>query len=68
MTGGGEGPSVAEVATSFPAHLLGAIEEQWRFLDSQVKKKEEEEEESNALKNSKRSDDLLSQPDQAFIG
>jgi len=27
MTGGGEGPSVAEVATSFPARLLGAIEE-----------------------------------------
>ena len=42
MTGGGEGPSVAEVATSFPARLLGAIEEQRRFLDSQVKKKEEE--------------------------
>ena len=42
MTGGGEGSSVAEVATSFPAHLLGAIKEQWRFLDSEVKKKEEE--------------------------
>ena len=27
MTGGGEGPSAAEVATSFPARLLGAIEE-----------------------------------------
>jgi len=27
MTEGGEGPSVVEVATSFPAHLLGAIEE-----------------------------------------
>ena len=67
MTGGGEGPSVAEVATSFPARLLGAIEEQWRFLNSQVKKKEEEEE-SNALENSKRSDDFLSQPDRAFIG
>ena len=40
----GEGPSVAEVATSFLARLLGAIEEQWRFLDSQVKKKKEEEE------------------------
>ena len=26
-TGGGEGPSVAEVATSFPARLLGAIGE-----------------------------------------
>ena len=41
-TGGGEGPSVVEVATSFPAHLLGAIEELKRFLDSQMKKKEEE--------------------------
>ena len=67
MIGGGEGPSVAEVAISFPARLLGAIEEQWRFLDSQVKKKEEEEE-SKALENLKRSGDLLSQPDQAFIG
>ena len=27
MTGGGEGPSPAEVATSFSARLLGAIEE-----------------------------------------
>ena len=27
MTEGGEGPSAAEVATSFPARLLGAIEE-----------------------------------------
>ena len=54
MTGGGEGPSVAEVVTSFPARLLGAIEEQWRFLDSQVKKKKEEEE-SSTLENSKRS-------------
>ena len=27
MTGGGEGPSAAEVAISFPARLLGAIEE-----------------------------------------
>jgi len=27
MIGGGEGPSVAEVVTSFPARLLGAIEE-----------------------------------------
>ena len=27
MTGGGEGPSVAEVAASLPAHLLGAMEE-----------------------------------------
>ena len=42
MTGGGEGPSVAEVATSLPARLLGAIEELKKFLDSQTKKKEEE--------------------------
>ena len=27
MTGGGEGPSVAEVATSLPARLLGVMEE-----------------------------------------
>ena len=27
MTGGGEGPSVAEVAVSLPARLLGAMEE-----------------------------------------
>ena len=27
MTGGGEGPSVTEVAASLPAHLLGAMEE-----------------------------------------
>ena len=31
MTGGGEGPSAAEVVTSFPARLLGAIEELWKF-------------------------------------
>ena len=34
MTGEGEGPSVAEIATSFPARLLGAIEELNRFLNS----------------------------------
>ena len=67
MTGGGEGPSVAEVATSFPARLLGAIEEQWRFLDSQVKKKEEEEK-SQVLCKFQREVCLLSQPDEAFIG
>ena len=27
MNGGGEGPSVAEVAASLPARLLGAMEE-----------------------------------------
>ena len=42
MTGEGEGPSVVEVATSFPTRLLGAIEEQKRILDSQIKKEEEE--------------------------
>ena len=49
MTGGGEGPSVVEVATSFPARLLGAIEELKKFLNSQTKKKEEEKSKS-ALK------------------
>ena len=43
MTGGGEGPSAAEVATSFPARLLGAIEELWKFLNSWMNRKEEEE-------------------------
>ena len=41
MTGGGEGPSVVEVATSFSAHLLGAIGELWKFLNFRTKKKEE---------------------------
>ena len=43
MTGGGEGPSVVEVATSFPARLLGAIGELKKCLNFQMKKKEEEE-------------------------
>jgi len=30
MTGGGKGLSVVEVATSLPAHLLGAMEEPWK--------------------------------------
>ena len=34
MTGGGEGPSAAEVAASFPVRLLGAIGELWKFLNS----------------------------------
>ena len=42
MTGGGEGPSVVEVSTSFPTRLLGAIRELKKFLNSQMKKKEEE--------------------------
>ena len=33
-----------------------------------LNEEEEKEEESNALENSKRSDDFLSQPDRAFIG
>ena len=49
MTGGGEGPSVVEVSTSFPARLLGAIGELKKFLNSQMKKKEEEKV-CNALK------------------
>ena len=36
MTEGGGGPSVAEVATSFPARLLGAIEEAARVLKSSL--------------------------------
>ena len=39
MTRGGEGPSAAEVATSFPARLLGAIEELRKFLNSWMKRK-----------------------------
>ena len=54
MTGGGEGPSVVEVATSFPARLLGAIGElKKKFLKFQTKE-EEEEEESECSENSKR--------------
>ena len=47
MTGGGEGPSVVEVATSFPARLLGAIEKLKKFLNSQTKEEEEEESQSS---------------------
>ena len=43
MTGGGKGPSVVEVATSFPARLLGAIGELKKFLNYQMKKKAVEE-------------------------
>ena len=42
MIGGGEGPSIVEVATSFPARLLGAIGELKKCLNFQTKKKEEE--------------------------
>ena len=34
MTGGGEGPSAVEVATSFPARLLGAIEKLRKLSNS----------------------------------
>ena len=50
MTGGGEGPSVTEVATSFPARLLGAIGKSKKFLNSQTKEEEEEEESQSSLK------------------
>ena len=49
MTGGGEGPSVVEVATSFPARLLGVIGELKKFLKFQMKEEEEEKSQS-ALK------------------
>ena len=41
MTGGGEGPSVIEVATSFPARLLGAIGELKKCSNFQTEKKGE---------------------------
>ena len=44
MTRGGEGPSVIEVATSFPARLLGAIGELKNL------KEEEEGKSQSALK------------------
>ena len=44
MTGGGEGPSAAEVAASFPARLLGAIEELRKLSNYLMERKEEEEE------------------------
>ena len=44
MTGGGEGPSVVEVATSFPARLLGAIGElKKKILKFQTKEEEKKE-------------------------
>ena len=43
MIGGGEGPSVVEVATTFPARLLGDIRELKKSLNFQTKEKEEEE-------------------------
>ena len=50
MIGGGEGSSVVEVATSFPARLLGAIGKLKKFLNSQTKEEEEEERACSALK------------------
>ena len=49
MTGGGEGPSAAEVATSFPARLLGAIEELRKLSNLFLMERKEEEEESKGL-------------------
>ena len=43
MIGGGESASVAEVAASLPACLLGAMEELKKFLKYQMKTKEEKE-------------------------
>ena len=54
MTGGGEGPSVVKVATSFPARLLGPIGELKKFLKFQTKE-EEEEKSQECSENSKRS-------------
>ena len=50
IEGGGEGPSIIEVATSFPARLLGAVGElKKKFLKFQTNE-EEEEESRSALK------------------
>ena len=68
MTGGGEGPFVVEVATSFPARLLGAIGElKKKFLKFQTKEEEEEESQS-ALKIQREVVPSLFQPNQVFIG
>ena len=67
MTGGGDGPSVVEVATSFPARLLGAIGELKKCSNFQTKKKEGEEIWS-FLKNLKRSGAFSFQPNRVFIG
>ena len=59
MTGGGEGPSVAEVAAPLPAHLLGAMEE----LKSSKNLNEGEREKRDLFSgNSKRSDSLSFNP------
>ena len=65
MTGGGA-PSAAEVAASFPARLLGAIEEMQGFSKNSGAKREEEEEEIESFLKKGRSFHI--QPDRAFIG
>ena len=53
MIGGGEGASVAEVAASLPAHLLGAMKELWSSENRNEEEEEEEERDSlfeNSLK------------------
>ena len=65
MTGGGEGPSVAEVAASLPARLLGAIEElksSKKILTKEKEKKEKEKKATCFSGNSKRSDSLSFRP------
>jgi len=65
MTGGG-GPSAAEVAASFPARLLGAIEEMLEFSKYSEAKEEEGEEKTEISLKKGRSFSV--QPDRAFIG
>ena len=50
MTGGGEGPSTAEVATSFPARLLGAIEKTMKVLKLLNKKERRRRKSQSSLK------------------
>ena len=67
MTGGGEGPSVAEVANSFPARLLGAIE-RLRKLSNFLNGEERGRRRIKGLqKKSLEKRSVLSQPDRAFI-
>ena len=41
MTGGGEGPSVVEVATPFLARLLGAIGELNKYLNEEERRRKD---------------------------
>ena len=53
MTGGGEGPSVVEVATSLPARLLGAIrrtEEVFEFPNEEERRRRDLEFSENSKK------------------